>query len=137
MATTGTTTMPATGHETSDIHPKDNHHHEVEHATDSEKAVDSEKAEKPVQSYIPQNDDDYDVTWKTWVVVGILSASYGISFWIVPSLSACGGVVATQLGDVTAAAWYVSIYLVTITIAFMICGGKQPFSSRRTKQTRI
>jgi hypothetical protein len=39
--------------------------------------------------------------------------SYGISFWIVPSLSACGAVVATQLGDPTAAAWYISLYTVS------------------------
>jgi hypothetical protein len=67
-------------------------------------------AEKTTQrpSYLPQSDDDYVVTWKTWVVVWILAWSYGISFWIVPSASACGGIIATDLGDVTRSAWYIS-----------------------------
>lgn len=39
--------------------------------------------------------------------------SYGISFWIVPSLSACGAVVATELGDPTRVAWFVSLYTVS------------------------
>jgi hypothetical protein len=59
-------------------------------------------------TYLPQSDDDYIVTWKTWVVVWILAWSYGISFWIVPSASATAAVIATDLGDVTRSAWYIS-----------------------------
>lgn len=61
----------------------------------------------------------------------ILSLSYGISFWIVPSLSACGAVVATSLGDPTRAAWYVSLYTITVTIAFMVCGANSDLFGRR------
>jgi MFS family permease len=61
----------------------------------------------------------------------ILALSYGISFWIVPSLSACGAVVATQLGDSTKAAWYVSLYTITVTIAFMVCGANSDLFGRR------
>lgn len=95
-----------------------------------ERQSDSEKGEKQPQSYIPQSDADYDVTFKTWIVVGILSASYGLSFWIIPALAACQAVVATQLGDVTGQSWYLALYLMTITIAFMVCGGtlQSPFS---------
>ncbi|KJR83763.1 uncharacterized protein SPSK_00105 [Sporothrix schenckii 1099-18] len=82
-------------------------------------------------SYIPENDEDYDVTFKTWIVVFILSASYGISFWIVPAINSCAPTVATLLGDPTAYAWYVSIYLITITIAFMICGANSDLFGRR------
>lgn len=91
---------------------------QIGHATDDEKAVGG------TQAYVPQNDEDYEVTFKTWIVVGILAWSYGISFWIVPSLSACQAVVASQLGDVTAQAFYISIYTMTVTIAFMVCGGE-------------
>jgi MFS family permease len=63
--------------------------------------------------------------------VKILALSYGISFWIVPSLSACGAVVATQLGDPTKAAWYVSLYTITVTIAFMVCGANSDLFGRR------
>lgn len=52
----------------------------------------------------------------------ILALSYGISFWIVPALSAAQAVVSAQLGDPTASAWYIPIYTMTVTIAFMICG---------------
>jgi hypothetical protein len=71
------------------------------------------------EGYIPYNDEEYNVTFKTWIVVGILAFSYGISFWIVPALSSCQGGVATQLGDVTQQAWYVPIYTMTVTLAFM------------------
>jgi len=95
-----------------------------------ERHSDSEKGERRA-SHIPQNDEDYDVTFKTWLVVGILSASYGLSFWIVPALSSCQGVVATQLGDTTGQTWYLALYLMTITIAFMICGGESLLSKKR------
>ena len=84
---------------------------------------DSEKGPKQT-SYIPQSDEEYNVTFKTWIVVAILSFSYGISFWIIPTLSACVTQVATQLGDVSAQAFFLPIYTLTITIAFMVCGGK-------------
>lgn len=124
---------PNTTSAAAEIHHNDHSSADLEHVTDSEKldgekevkTANTENVENPVQTaYIPESDEDYVVTFKTWVVVGILSASYGISFWIVPALSACAVVVATELGDPTASAWYISIYLVTITIAFMICGGK-------------
>ena len=91
---------------------------QVEHVSDQEKSVGQPEA------YLPRGEDDYNVTFKTWIVVAILSYSYGISFWIVPSLSACQTVVATQLGDPTAQAFYISIYTMTVSIAFMICGGE-------------
>ncbi|KXJ93101.1 fungal trichothecene efflux pump [Microdochium bolleyi] len=101
--------------------------HDVAHV---ERHSDSEKGERR-DSYIPQNDEDYEVTYKTWLVVGILSASYGLSFWIVPALAACQAVVATQLGDVTGQTWYLALYLMTITIAFMICGANSDLFGRR------
>lgn len=57
--------------------------------------------------------------------------SYGISFWIVPSISACQTVTATQLGDPSAAAFYVSLYTMTVTIAFMVCGANSDLFGRR------
>jgi hypothetical protein len=86
-------------------------------------------AENPV-AHLPRSDEEYNVTLKTWCVVlvrkiqsqesterltrfQILSLSYGISFWIVPAVSACQTVTATQLGDPTAAAFYVSLYTVS------------------------
>lgn len=61
----------------------------------------------------------------------ILSLSYGISFWIVPSISACQAVTATQLGDPSAAVFYVALYTMTVTIAFMVCGANSDLFGRR------
>jgi MFS family permease len=82
-------------------------------------------------SHIPANDDEYVVTFKTWVVVSILALSYGISFWIVPSLSSVGASVGAQLGDATQAAWYISTYTMTVTLAFMVCGANSDLFGRR------
>ncbi|KFH45113.1 putative transporter-like protein [Hapsidospora chrysogenum ATCC 11550] len=82
-------------------------------------------------SYIPQNDEDYNVTFKTWIVVWILAWSYGISFWIVPTFSGVQGMIATQLGDVTKQAWYIPVYTMTVTMAFMICGANSDLFGRR------
>jgi MFS family permease len=40
-------------------------------------------------------------------------------------------VVAIQLGDPTKAAWYVSLYTITVTIAFMVCGANSDLFGRR------
>ncbi|KAF7553821.1 hypothetical protein G7046_g6987 [Stylonectria norvegica] len=97
-----------------------------------EQAVETEHTEKGISNYdyIPA-EDEYNVTFKTWIVVSILALSYGISFWIVPSLSSCQGVVSTQLGDPTKAAWYISIYTMTVTMAFMVCGANSDLFGRR------
>jgi len=81
--------------------------------------------------YVPSNDDDYVVTWKTWAVVWILAMSYGISFWIVPSAAAAETVIATQLGDASQAAFYIAVYTMTVTIAFMVCGANSDLFGRR------
>lgn len=65
----------------------------------------SEEKKDAAAGHLPQSDDDYVLTWKTWAVVWILAWSYGISFWIVPSVAASQAVIATQLGDVTQEAW--------------------------------
>ncbi|CAH0047858.1 unnamed protein product [Clonostachys solani] len=105
-------------------------------STDVEKVqpatpIHAEHAPKEEASYIPQSDEEYQVTFKTWIVVSILACSYGISFWIVPALSACQAGVATQLGDATKQAWYVPIYTMTVTLAFMICGANSDLFGRR------
>ncbi|KAH7023911.1 fungal trichothecene efflux pump [Ilyonectria destructans] len=96
-------------------------HETASHAKHDEKAA----------AWIPQDDTQYDVTFKTWIVASILALSYGVSFWIVPSLSSCQGGVATQLGDASQAAWYVPIYTMTVTMAFMICGANSDLFGRR------
>lgn len=61
----------------------------------------------------------------------ILAMSYGISFWIVPALASVQTVIATELGDPTAAAFYIAVYTMTVTIAFMVCGANSDLFGRR------
>lgn len=49
----------------------------------------------------------------------ILAWSYGISFWIVPTYSGTMTVIATEMGDVSKAAWYIPVYTMCVTMAFM------------------
>ncbi|KPM43644.1 hypothetical protein AK830_g2903 [Neonectria ditissima] len=100
---------------------------EIEKAHETSHVVHNEKT----AAWIPRDDTQYDVTFKTWIVASILALSYGVSFWIVPSLSSCQAAVAAQLGDATQAAWYVPIYTMTVTMAFMICGANSDLFGRR------
>ncbi|KAF2744998.1 MFS general substrate transporter [Sporormia fimetaria CBS 119925] len=102
-----------------------------ENPVKSSSSLKEKDIENAVPSHIPQSDEEYVVTFKTWCVVAILALSYGISFWIVPAISACQTVTATQLGDPSAAAFYVAIYTMTVTIAFMVCGANSDLFGRR------
>lgn len=111
--------------------------HETNHVATSPAHSDPEKSsvEKQITNtstpVSPISDEEYNVTLKTWTVVAILSLSYGISFWIVPSLASIGAAVGTQLGDASKSAWYISTYTMTVTIAFMICGANSDLFGRR------
>jgi MFS family permease len=98
---------------------------------DGDDRGDSIAQDEKTPAYIPRSDEEYVVTWKTWCVVWILALSYGISFWIVPSASAAQAVIAQQLGDASKAAFYISVYTMTVTIAFMVCGANSDLFGRR------
>ncbi|KAF2736006.1 MFS general substrate transporter [Polyplosphaeria fusca] len=97
----------------------------------SSNSLKEKDVEHTAAAHIPRSDEAYNVTLKTWCVVIILAMSYGISFWIVPAISACQTVTATQLGDPSAAAFYVALYTMTVTIAFMVCGANSDLFGRR------
>ncbi|KAI0154152.1 MFS general substrate transporter [Xylariaceae sp. FL1272] len=112
---------------------------QIEHSSTSEqdqsakvnKNVDSGNSVNNNPDWLPQSDEDYNVTFKTWIVVAILSWGYGVSFWIVPALNPAGAYIATSLGDPSAASFYTAVYLLSITIAFMICGANSDLFGRR------
>ena len=60
------------------------------------------------------------VSPKTWLVVGILSMGYGLSFIPVPAMSAVGPQIAAEFGDASKNLWFVSSWIVSITISFAI-----------------
>ncbi|OAA63617.1 Fungal trichothecene efflux pump [Niveomyces insectorum RCEF 264] len=81
---------------------------------------------------LPNEARDEDVvTLKTWIVVVILSCSYGLSFWMVTSLAACQTFVATQLGNPANSAWWTTVYTMCNAISFMLFGGNSDLFGRR------
>ncbi|KAI1628444.1 fungal trichothecene efflux pump [Exophiala viscosa] len=75
---------------------------------------------------------NYDEEWQfTKSLPQILSLSYGISFWIVPTLSSVQSVIATELGDPSGSAFWIPIYTTGVTIAFMVCGANSDLFGRR------
>lgn len=61
----------------------------------------------------------------------ILSMQFGTAFWPIPTVTAMGGAVASNLGDPTAAAWYVTSFVLAVCIAFMTCGANSDLFGRR------
>ncbi|KAL4896041.1 MFS general substrate transporter [Aspergillus ambiguus] len=99
--------------------------------SESERSLEKNDTVSQEATYIPQSDEEYHVTFKTWIVVWILAWSYGISFWIVPTFSGTMAVIATELGDVNMQAWYVPVYTMCVTMAFMVCGANSDLFGRR------
>ena len=96
----------------------------MENATSSDHSV--EKDVDHTEDFIPNEARDEDVvTLKTWAVIivsiaiprskytancrKILSASYGLSFWVVTTLGAIQAQVAAQLGNPTNAGWWTTV----------------------------
>ncbi|KAF2109764.1 fungal trichothecene efflux pump [Lophiotrema nucula] len=107
----------------------------AEHSATSETTSEA-NAEKNVveknEASIPNEARDSDVvTLKTWMVIVILSASYGLSFWVVTTLGAIQTQVATQLGNPSNASWWTTVYTMCTAISFMIFGGNSDLFGRR------
>ncbi|CAK7215013.1 hypothetical protein SCUCBS95973_002331 [Sporothrix curviconia] len=82
--------------------------------------------------FLPNEARDEDVvTLKTWIVVVVLSCSYGLSFWMVTSLGAAQTFIATQLGNAANAAWWTTVYTMCTAISFMLFGGYSDLFGRR------
>jgi hypothetical protein len=92
------------------------------------------------------------VTLKTWFVVlvclyvlkctseswrladktmQILSWGYGLSFIPVPVMAAVGGNISADLGDPTGYVWYISAWIISITVCFTIVGANADLLGRR------
>ncbi|KAL5387157.1 peroxiredoxin prx5 [Paraphaeosphaeria sporulosa] len=71
------------------------------------------------------------VTFKTWIVVMILSCGYGLSFWPIPVMANIGGLIATSFDQPTSYVWYIPAWTISITCCFMICGANTDLLGRR------
>ncbi|KAK7186722.1 hypothetical protein DPSP01_001075 [Paraphaeosphaeria sporulosa] len=80
-----------------------------------------------------QNGDGESVTitWKTWFVIFILSSTFGLSFWPVPTTAALQSKLAIQFGEPLSSAWYVPAYTTANAIGFLIAGANSDLFGRR------
>ncbi|KIW78193.1 hypothetical protein Z517_08026 [Fonsecaea pedrosoi CBS 271.37] len=99
-------------------------HHGIDQETKLESAdvvedVNSDEEEEPV------------VTFKTWIVVGILSCGYGLSFWPIPVMANIGGLIAGELDAPSEYIWFIPSWTISITVCFMLCGANTDMLGRR------
>lgn len=92
---------------------------------------DDSGASKEFDSRIPEVAAEPVVTFKTWIVISIQSLGYGLSFVPVPVMAAVGANIATDVGDPTSNLWYISAWIVSITIGWMIVGANTDLFGRR------
>nr|OQO28755.1 hypothetical protein B0A51_02524 [Rachicladosporium sp. CCFEE 5018]OQO32478.1 hypothetical protein B0A51_00267 [Rachicladosporium sp. CCFEE 5018] len=115
-----------------------NNHHEFERDSDQlsqpsdTRQRDPEKRVAEGAVYRGSGEDD-KVTMKTWAVVVVLAASYGLSFWPIPFFSTIQGTMAVEFGSNAAqGTWLTAVYSMGGTIAFLTCGANSDLSGRRT-----
>ena len=97
---------------------------------------------------VSRTSEEEHVTLKTWLVITvgllrllagecltmdnqILSMQFGTAFWPIPAVTAVGSTVAKDLGDATAATWYVTSFVLAVCISFMTCGANSDLFGRR------
>ncbi|KAH7121050.1 fungal trichothecene efflux pump [Dendryphion nanum] len=71
------------------------------------------------------------LTWKTWFVIFVLSSTFGLSFWPVPTTAALQSKLSIQFNDPTSMAWYVPAYTTGNAIGFLIAGANSDLFGRR------
>lgn len=86
-------------------------------------------AATPPQTFVTP--DTTTITPKTWLVIFILSSTFGLSFWPVPTTSAMMARLATQFGAPTASAWFIPAYTTANAIGFLLAGANSDLFGRR------
>ncbi|KAG9258701.1 fungal trichothecene efflux pump [Emericellopsis atlantica] len=71
------------------------------------------------------------ITLKTWVVIFILSATFGLSFWPVPTTAAMQAGLAAQFGEPQSLVWFVPTYTTATSIGFILAGTNSDLFGRR------
>ncbi|KAF2840344.1 MFS general substrate transporter [Patellaria atrata CBS 101060] len=75
--------------------------------------------------------DTVPLTWKTWVVIFILSSTFGLSFWPVPTTAALQSQLGLRWGDPVSVGWYVPAYTTANSIGFLLAGANSDLFGRR------
>lgn len=72
---------------------------ETERANEKSEVQFDEKADSTEAVGVGEIGAVESITWKTWVVIFILSSCFGLSFWPVPTTAAMQAKLAPLLGD--------------------------------------
>ncbi|OAG37836.1 hypothetical protein AYO21_07942 [Fonsecaea monophora] len=98
-------------------------------------AIQVEAAESHELSAVPVSErpmTNDSVTPKTWLVVFALSASSGLSIWLLPTVGTVSAQVSAKLhADAGQSTWFLSAFSVAAIVASMICGANSDLFGRR------
>jgi hypothetical protein len=61
----------------------------------------------------------------------VLSSTFGLSFWPIPTTAAMQGALAVKLGDSLATYWFIPTYTTSIAVGFLIAGANSDLFGRR------
>ncbi|PGH14369.1 hypothetical protein AJ80_05959 [Polytolypa hystricis UAMH7299] len=76
--------------------------------------------------------DPITLTWKTWLVIFILSAAFGLSFWPIPTTSSIQARLGAHFGgDQSLVGWYVPAYTTASSLGLLIAGTNSDLFGRR------
>lgn len=107
---------------------------DVEKVSPAERVEDisSQKSDEVVVSQnATVSNDDHILTPKLCWVIFILSSTFGLSFWPVPTTAALGGALATQFDAPLSYVWYVPAYTTGCSLGFLIAGANSDIFGRR------
>ncbi|CAK7207893.1 hypothetical protein SEUCBS139899_010708 [Sporothrix eucalyptigena] len=75
---------------------------------------------------------EVEMTWKTWLVIFILSSTFGLSFWPVPTTGAMQSQLVVWFGgNQSLVGWYVPAYTTANAIGFLLAGTNSDLFGRR------
>jgi len=83
------------------------------------------------QTVVDPNNVEYVMTWKTWWVIFILSATFGLSFWPVPTTAALQTKLGAMFGDAEGTYWYIPAYTTGCALGFLLAGANSDLFGRR------
>ncbi|KAL5345545.1 hypothetical protein ACLOAV_009295 [Pseudogymnoascus australis] len=99
-----------------------------------EQSSEIERGETELDKNIPipaEEEIEPHVSAKTWTVAAILSMGYGLSFVPVPAMAAIGPQLSAEFGNPNDYVWFVSAWIISITVCFMIAGANTDLLGRR------
>lgn len=85
----------------------------------------------PPRTLQNQDGETVTITWKTWFVIFVLSSTFGLSFWPVPTTAAMMAKLAIKFGAPTSQAWYIPAYTTANSIGFLLAGANSDLFGRR------